>query len=483
MEYNTTNRTGKRGLEGGREAMRTKVLIIAVASALLIAAVVAWGVGGGSNTTLANPGVTVGLDTDPAGNTATSLGPIETSRTVACGDTFDVDVYISDVTDLIVWHVFFSYDPAIVRPEARDVQMFLAAAPGSDVADNSDGDPDFDGVYDLLANDDAAPESGAGALVRLTMKAVEPGSTTLTLGDPFFIGAPFNPIEVDPMLGADITVSEGACPPDTDGDGWSDPLDNCPLVPNPDRADNDRDGQGDVCDDDDDNDTVPDVSDNCPLKANPDQTDSDGDGVGDVCDSTPGTPTPTPAPSPTPGTPTPTPGTPTPTPPAGAILLVAGWNDSCYVGAEQSIEDALGGDVVDKVLAVYRMKPDGDFDRWFAGRDDINTIDSLSPYESLFVLMGEEAYWTQEPSGSPPSSLSLTHGWNNVCYAGAAKEVEEATASIAEHIAVLYKLAPDQTWSRFVPQRPDVSDLERLESPTGVMVLINSGDAVWEFDA
>ncbi|MEP3837777.1 MAG: T9SS type A sorting domain-containing protein, partial [Algibacter sp.] len=41
--------------------------------------------------------------------------------------------------------------------------------------------------------------------------------------------------------------------------------DNCPETPNPDQADNDGDGTGDICDDDDDNDDIPDVDDNCPF--------------------------------------------------------------------------------------------------------------------------------------------------------------------------------------------------------------------------
>ncbi len=73
-------------------------------------------------------------------------------------------------------------------------------------------------------------------------------------------------------------------PLDADGDRIPDVLDNCAGLPNPDQADNDGDGRGDVCDGDDDDDGVGDRDDNCPLDANTNQADYDGDGVGDVCD-------------------------------------------------------------------------------------------------------------------------------------------------------------------------------------------------------
>ena len=70
---------------------------------------------------------------------------------------------------------------------------------------------------------------------------------------------------------------------DTDGDGVSDNLDNCPLTANADQLDTDGDGTGDVCDTDDDGDGVLDTEDNCPLTANPDQADWNNNGIGDVC--------------------------------------------------------------------------------------------------------------------------------------------------------------------------------------------------------
>ncbi|MGK0360854.1 MAG: hypothetical protein ACI9U2_003168, partial [Bradymonadia bacterium] len=72
---------------------------------------------------------------------------------------------------------------------------------------------------------------------------------------------------------------------DDDGDGVSDNTDNCPEDANPDQADLDADGLGDVCDFDDDADDVLDVDDNCPVDANPGQLDTDNDGAGDACDA------------------------------------------------------------------------------------------------------------------------------------------------------------------------------------------------------
>jgi len=83
--------------------------------------------------------------------------------------------------------------------------------------------------------------------------------------------------------------------PDTDGDGVSDNIDNCPTTANPNQADADGDGKRDVWDNclttananqiDTDGDGRGDVCDNCPSISNVNQLDTDGDGQGDVCDT------------------------------------------------------------------------------------------------------------------------------------------------------------------------------------------------------
>ena len=88
--------------------------------------------------------------------------------------------------------------------------------------------------------------------------------------------------------------------------------DNCPLIPNPDQTDNNKNGIGDICEKDEDGDGIKDIFDNCPTikngnceenalncdsnndglispeeEAMGNQIDSDSDGLGDPCDLCP----------------------------------------------------------------------------------------------------------------------------------------------------------------------------------------------------
>jgi len=191
----------------------------------------------------------------------------------------------------------------------------------------------------------------------------------------------------------------------------------------------------------------------------------------------------TPTPTSTPGTPTATPtSTPLPTPPPGTIMLASGWNNPCYVGPEQTIEDALA-DVVDHVLAVYRMRADQGFESWFPNRPEASNITTVSPYQPLFILIGQYAFWPHEPSGTPPPSVSLARGWNSVCYTGQAKSVEDATAGVAGGLVIMYQFDSQQGWRYFVPARPEMSNIAQFSQYDTVLVLVNrEGGTTWTLD-
>jgi hypothetical protein len=207
----------------------------------------------------------VGADVDPTGNTATSLGPIDSCLSVSTGATFDIDVFVQGVTLLRVWNVALHYDPSVVTVVDRHIQMFLAANPGSDAVDYSYGDPSVGGAYELTAADlseeETAHESGSGVLVRLTLMALGPGLSPAALSGVFLFAYPVQPVAVNWISGGQIAVDRG-CGPDGDLDGWPDEIDNCPDGANPDHTDTDGDRLGDACDDDDDGDGWTDVDEN-----------------------------------------------------------------------------------------------------------------------------------------------------------------------------------------------------------------------------
>jgi hypothetical protein len=170
--------------------------------------------------------------------------------------------------------------------------------------------------------------------------------------------------------------------------------------------------------------------------------------------------------------------------PPGALLtmsLAQGWTHACYVGVQQPVDSALA-DVLGDVLAVYRLRPDQGYDRWFAGRPELSTLTSLNPNDALLILTGASATWVQELPDAPPTSVTLSQGWNSVCYAGQTKGVELATAGIAGQFSVLYSLGASQSWKRYAPGRPDVSTIIVIDQNSALLVLKSTpGSATWAF--
>jgi len=163
------------------------------------------------------------------------------------------------------------------------------------------------------------------------------------------------------------------------------------------------------------------------------------------------------------------------------VSLVHGWNTVCYRGPKQPVESALAN-TLNSVVAIYRLRPDQQFDKWFAGRPDVSTIATFSPYDSLFILMGSDATWQQEISSTALTTVNLEPGWNSVCYAGPTQDIETATADISSQVAVIYVLGDGQVWSRFIPDRPGISDLTELEQFICPLVLVTDpSGATWTF--
>jgi hypothetical protein len=160
---------------------------------------------------------------------------------------------------------------------------------------------------------------------------------------------------------------------------------------------------------------------------------------------------------------------------------VSGWNYVCYTGASRPIQDAFAEVRVD-LLAVYRLRPDQGYDKWFAGRPELSTLLTLEPYQSLFVLMANSRSWVQDAAASPPASSNLVLGWNSVCHTGQTKAVETATTPIAGQFGAIYSLGPGQVWSRFLPGRPELSTLTELRRFASVLILVTAAEGVeWLF--
>jgi hypothetical protein len=162
--------------------------------------------------------------------------------------------------------------------------------------------------------------------------------------------------------------------------------------------------------------------------------------------------------------------------------MAAGWNHVCYIGAQGPVGEALGS-VAPSVQALYRFGAGGALDRWFPGRPEVSTIDTLAPQDSLLMLMGAAAEWAQTSEAAAPDTADMAQGWNSICYEGESRAVGEAVGGVDGELAIIYALAPGQGWLRFVPGREEISDLERVEPHQALLALVSdAAGATWDFE-
>jgi hypothetical protein len=129
------------------------------------------------------------IDTDPTGNTATSVGDVEVCSRLEVGDQYEVDVIVKGVPEstgsagaLTGIDFTISYDERYV--EVVDVQaddQFLNAESGSNLIDFTEEVPDTDGLFHVALADfgDNADESGDGILARITLEGIGVGTSQL----------------------------------------------------------------------------------------------------------------------------------------------------------------------------------------------------------------------------------------------------------------------------------------------------------------
>ena len=155
--------------------------------------------------------VELATDADPDGNSATSLGPREGCISVDADDTFEFDIVVSDIDDLVAWELYLRFDPSIIEVVDADMDdMFLDSNPGSSLIKKSER---YVGRHFLGAADRRlVGASGSGILARVTLHAIAPGTSDAEIFYHDFDR------DGDDDFGPRLTDSDGSAVGDVTGD-------------------------------------------------------------------------------------------------------------------------------------------------------------------------------------------------------------------------------------------------------------------------
>jgi len=128
----------------------------------------------------------LGIDADATGNGDTSLGNIDACVSVAPGQTFDIDIFVEDATDLMAWQAIFNYDPSVLRVTETNTELLLVSGEPARIIDLSDLPPGQDGSFEfavVAVTTSGAGHNGTGPLARLKLEAVAAGTSFLALSN------------------------------------------------------------------------------------------------------------------------------------------------------------------------------------------------------------------------------------------------------------------------------------------------------------
>jgi hypothetical protein len=196
------------------------------------------------------------IDTDVTGNSASSLGALDPCVAVNVDDTFEIDLIVRGVPEpgIAALAGDLMYDPAVLRIDVIDHSDLILDHDYihlGNTAPDTDGDLRIDSVRLIGFPNPLVWNTGDGAILRLTFRALAAGSSTVEWDDTNPFGLPaegdswdgipdvyFYDLEAEqngesgyigifPNMrarGAEVVVG-GTCPGnllDGDGDGFSD---------------------------------------------------------------------------------------------------------------------------------------------------------------------------------------------------------------------------------------------------------------------
>ncbi|MBI2914196.1 MAG: hypothetical protein HYY03_09805 [Chloroflexi bacterium] len=125
---------------------------------------------------------TLGVDVVADTNSAASLGTPQSCLEVSVGDSFPVDIYITNAQGLRAWELRFGFDHNVLQIVDQDYSKFLLSTdpkgsifPSLFVGETADR-------YFLAAHEfRGTPDTGSGVLARLTMQAVAHGKSPVKI--------------------------------------------------------------------------------------------------------------------------------------------------------------------------------------------------------------------------------------------------------------------------------------------------------------